>query len=85
MDDRLITPEDDPTFDVEGHGMNLGNDNETVVSDQSDVKGRPLGDDKETVVDDELDVEGHGGWSNDNETVVDDELEPDVDDNEVVV
>ena len=40
MDDRLISPEDDPTLDVEGHGMNLGNDNETVV----DGKAEPAAD-----------------------------------------
>jgi hypothetical protein len=38
MDGRPISPEDDPEFDVEGHGMNLGNDNETVVSDESDAE-----------------------------------------------
>jgi hypothetical protein len=86
MDGRPISPEDDPTIDVEGHGMNLGNDNENVVSDESDVEGHATeANDDRTVVDDELDVEGHGGWANDNETVVSDESEPDVDDNEVVI
>lgn len=59
MDDRLISAEDDPTFDVEGHGMNLGNDNEIVVDD-------------ELVDGDAPDVEGHKLASNDNETVVED-------------
>jgi hypothetical protein len=52
MDGRPIS-EDDPEFDVEGHGMNLGNDNETVVSDD-DVDGRAAeASDKEMVVSDE--------------------------------
>jgi hypothetical protein len=54
MSDRLISPEDDPTTDVEGHGMNLGNDNETVVSDELDVKGQhSQANHNETVVSDE--------------------------------
>ena len=64
MDDRLISPEDDPTLDVEGHGMDLGNDNETVV----DGEPEPAAD----VVEVESDVEGHKLASNDNETVVED-------------
>jgi hypothetical protein len=74
MDDRLISPEDDPTLDVEGHGLNLGNDNETVVKDEPDVEGHgmDLGNDNETVVEDEPDVEGHSMTYNDNETIVED-------------
>ena len=53
MDDRLISPEDDPTLDVEGHGMDLGNDNETVVEDEPDVEGHALSfNDNETIVED---------------------------------
>lgn len=54
MDGRLISAEDDPEFDVEGHGMNLGNDNETVVSDESDVEDQATeANDNETVGSDE--------------------------------
>jgi hypothetical protein len=52
MDDRLISAEDDPSLDVEGHKL-ASNDNETVVEDQSDVEGHKLAsNDNETVVED---------------------------------
>ena len=65
MDGRPISPEDDPEFDVEGHGMNLGNDNETVVSDESDVEDDATEANDETVGSDESEPD-----VDDNEVVV---------------
>jgi hypothetical protein len=89
MDDRFISPEDDPTTDVAAHGMNLGNDNETVIVDEPEIDETPPAavrpmDSREP------DVAGHRLAANDDEIVVDES--PDVEghrlaanDDEVVV